>query len=130
MHIRHMVDAEVGVHATTDVRSLPSRPELHCDTLTGWLRVVQLYAGHWDAVSVLATQLADEALVREIHFAALCGRPLVLNSFGSVVHVAGAPCMSGWAPLSGGPCVTFDDPASVGSGFMQCLLEGGMCVKC
>jgi hypothetical protein len=96
----------------------PGQPELQCDSLSGWHRVVQLYAGHWDAVSVLATRTAasNQALVRDTHFAALCGRPVVLNSFGAVVHVAGSPCLSGWAPASGEACVPPPSPSWVSTG--------------
>lgn len=93
----------------------PSPPPPQCGSLTGWRRVVELYSGHWDAVTTVATPWASQDVVTAVHAAALCSSPLVLNSFGAVVQVGGAPCLSGWAPAPqlGGPCRTHQDSAWV-----------------
>jgi hypothetical protein len=85
----------------------------HCDSLTGWRRVLQLYAGHWDAVSVVASAGNTTAPAAEVHRAALCGRPLVLNAFGAPLLAAGQPCVDGWVSAVDGSCLEGAEAAKV-----------------
>ncbi len=82
--------------------------------------MVQLYAGHWDAVSVvtLAPSAADPG--PSAVEAALCGRPLVLNSFGATVP----GCPEGWTVPGASACVPA--PAGwVGPAWARAAARGG-----
>ena len=76
-----------------------------CGTYTGWMRILELYAGHWDAVNLITVSapgmLAAANLAREVQVAVLCAAPLVFNNFGSPLAVA---CGSGWYSTTTGRC--------------------------
>lgn len=100
----------------TSGRALPSKlvqvedPQAQtsspCGSLAGWQRVVQLYAGHWDAVSVVALPAGTPSTtLAAVHTSVLCGSPLVVNAYGGEVRVGGAPCPHGWVQHGApGPC--------------------------
>jgi hypothetical protein len=83
-----------------------------CNGLTGFRRLVQLFAGHWDAVSVIAfpepaVDVNGNATMYVTYAgavvqAALCGRPLVLNSFGAKAQ----NCSNGWTAPGAAGCVS------------------------
>lgn len=75
--------------------------------------MLQLYAGHWDAVSVVASAGNTTAPAAEVHRAALCGRPLVLNAFGAPLLAAGQPCVDGWVSAVDGSCLEGAEAAKV-----------------
>ncbi len=79
--------------------------------------MLQLYAGHWDAVSVVASPSGaagnTTATAAEVHRAALCGRPLVLNAFGAPLLAAGQPCVDGWVSAVDGSYLEGAEAAKV-----------------
>ena len=79
-------------------------PPSQCEHLTGWERVVQLYAGHWDAASIVSAGTAPNTTVTRVQSASLCGRPLVLNNFGVPLVTAGVHCEDGWVSSVTGAC--------------------------
>jgi hypothetical protein len=71
--------------------SAPLGPE--CPDLSGWPRLLELYAGHWDVVNLVVLASPHEDAVVEAQRAVLCAAPLALNEYGVEALVE---CKNGW----------------------------------
>jgi hypothetical protein len=71
--------------------SSPLGPD--CPELSGWPRLLELYAGHWDVVNLVALASPHEDAVVEAQRAVLCAAPLALNEYGVEPLVE---CKEGW----------------------------------
>jgi hypothetical protein len=93
----------LATHSTLVVATpTGSDAPLQCPQLTGWLRIVELYAGHWDAVTLvsLSGSSASAPLVRRLQLALLCAAPLSLSEFGTAAPLVS--CDDAWFSASRG----------------------------
>jgi hypothetical protein len=72
-----------------------------CPRRTGWRRIVELYAAHWDVVNVIAIgDTTSGDLLSSVQRTVLCAAPLALNEFGTPSPAA--DCVDGWFSVADG----------------------------
>ena len=74
-----------------------------CDEYSGWKRILELYGGHWDVLTLVSMPTASARLMPEILSVSLCAVPLSLNIVGQTLDIG---CSNGWYSVQQGCLVS------------------------
>ncbi len=91
------------------VQRQPPDPSMQCYKLEGWLRLVQLFAAHWDVVNIFDMSSLQpgggSSAFSALQIAVLCAAPLALNIYSDVrSNEIVTICEGGWYSITRG-CV-------------------------